>query len=212
MQMHFTAARAIRTFVIAGQLDGVPESAEWLIEHETPPGLPAGWRPYIADMRQYAEEAADAGHLVFAAAALAEMARTCGECHAANGVRIDFEANVESPPAGSNMNAKMRRHLWATERLWEGLIGPSDLAWNRGVTLLAGTHLEVADFNVMPEQAPTLRYLLKRKREIGRAGVEAKTGRERSALYGEFLGMCGDCHQLVGRGPQPPRTVVPAGE
>ena len=43
MRLHFTSARAIRAYVIAGQMEGIPEAAEWLIDHEATPGLPGDW-------------------------------------------------------------------------------------------------------------------------------------------------------------------------
>ncbi|MDH3511244.1 MAG: hypothetical protein OER85_10370 [Gammaproteobacteria bacterium] len=212
MRLHITAVRAIRLFIIAGQLDGVPGSADWLMEHEIPPELPGEWAPYVADMRSYAEQAASARHLVFAAAAVSEMARTCGDCHAANGVSDVFDEDLRPPPAGESVSAQMQRHLWAADRMWEGLIGPSDAAWSRGTEKLAEIRLSSSDFAIAAEQEPALSYLLRRTREIGEEGSQADSRESRSTLYGEFLSMCGDCHTLVGGGPAPPRTVLPAAD
>ena len=116
MQLHFTAIKAIKIFVISGQLDGVYEPADWLQEHEARSDLPSNWAPYVEEMRRYAGEVKSARHLVFASAALAQMARVCGECHAANNAEIN-SPEVEFPlPTGDSVQAQMRRHLWATDR------------------------------------------------------------------------------------------------
>ena len=155
-------------------------------------------------MKRHAEEAASARHLVFAAAALSEMARTCGACHAKNDVTVVFEDEVSPPPKGDTLNSKMLRHLWAADRMWEGLICPSDFAWRSGTDVLAGTSLNVSEFDVPAAKEPALAYLLRRKREIGEEGNQAESPESRSVLYAEFLAMCGDCHALIGRGPRPP--------
>jgi len=60
----------------------------------------------------------------------------CGACHkAAGGPR----ANVEAAPAsGGSVEARLRRHVWATERLWEGIVVPSDASWKLGADGLLG--------------------------------------------------------------------------
>jgi hypothetical protein len=207
MRLHFTAIRAIKSFVISGQLDGVYDPADWLQKHETTSDLPENWSPYVAEMRSYAEELKSARHLVFAAAALGQMARVCGDCHAANDVAVKFPDSDQRLPTGDSVRAQMRRHLWATDRMWEGLIGPSPAAWQAGSEVLAGIQLQASALGGPVDRQPTLDYLLKRLREIGQEGLEANTPGTRSALYGDFLSLCGDCHALTGRGPGPPRTV-----
>jgi len=200
MRLHFSSISAIKTFIVAGQLEGVSESALWLKEHETSPGLPGDWAPYVEQMRQYADQTASAKHLVFAAAAVSEMARICGDCHVANGVDLVL-AEITPPPGGDGVGPQMRQQHWAVDRMWEGLIVPSDAAWNQGTRTLAKVRLTAADFNIAADKRPTASYLIKRTRELGEAGIQAESPEARSAIYGELLSLCGDCHILTGGGP-----------
>ena len=82
----------------------------------------------------------------------------------------------------------MVRHLWAADRMWEGLVGPSDDAWLAGSSALAGS-LSLPSGNVRgPEE------LL---RQVGALAGEAETatGQEaRAEIYGRLLGTCSQCH------------------
>ena len=69
MHAHSDAVMAIRQSVIAGSPGGVKESARWLLEHEPPAIVAAGWADYLPAMRAAAKEALDATDLTAAAAA-----------------------------------------------------------------------------------------------------------------------------------------------
>lgn len=91
----------------------------------------------------------------------------------------------------------MLDHKWATERMWEGVTGPWDNAWERGADSLA--MLQIFG-EAMPEMVLT-DELRRRERELREIGEEAKTATtldERAALYGRLVATCGECHQLVG--------------
>ncbi|MDJ0926320.1 MAG: hypothetical protein QNJ73_01620 [Gammaproteobacteria bacterium] len=204
MHRHMSSIRAVKQFIIAGQIDGMREPAVWLAEHEPASDLPAGWEPYVTELRQHALDTAFANHLVFAAASLSEMARTCGDCHRANNVSGVVDDATRPAPEGDSVRVQMRRHLWAADRMWEGLIGPSDNAWNDGIGVLASVDVESADIGALPEQEPKVDYLLTRVRELGELGGEADSSETRSAVYGEFLSLCADCHSWTGGGPAVP--------
>ena len=40
------------------------------------------------------------------------------------------------PPGGSGAEAEMALHVWASERMWNGLVGPDDFAWSSGASAL----------------------------------------------------------------------------
>lgn len=203
MHLHLSRIRAIKAFIIAGQLEGVGEPAVWLAEHEVAEGLPGDWSPYVEDIRNYSREVASAGHLLFAAIAVSEMARTCGDCHQANGVSVNLSEDVKPPNNGDSVRAQMQRHLWAADRMWEGLIGPSETAWKQGTESLTEIQLNASDIGAAPDQEPQVTYLLRRARELGEAGAQATSPKTRSAIYGEFLSLCADCHAMTGGGPAP---------
>lgn len=202
MHQHLSAMRAMKAFVIAGQLDdNLREAAVWVEEHQATPGLPGDWQPYILEMRRYAGQVADARHLDFAAASVGEMARVCGDCHGANGVQVAFGDYDSAPRDSQNVRVQMRRHLWAVDRMWEGLISPSDEAWRLGAETLAGVQVNAADIGATGAQQPKVDYLLTRVREIGADSSGAQSREMRGALYGELLSLCADCHHMTGGGP-----------
>ena len=201
MHEHLSRISAMKAFIIAGQLEGMREPAMWLAEHETVPGLPGDWEKYLAKLRQYAREAASARHLQFAAASVSEIARVCGDCHQANGIKVAFGYDERPSEERQSVMTQMQRHLWAADRMWEGLIGPSDAAWNRGTDILAEVMLTASDITESEDHEPEVNYLLTRARELGDEGGEAASREARSALYGEFLSLCASCHSLTGGGP-----------
>ena len=95
------------------------------------------------------------------------------------------------------MGDRMKRHMWATERLWEGIYGPSDEAWKAGAAAL--------ELDPFP------------KKELSKGGVHAlssaarfskhakhvgdrKTGEQRAKLYASLLATCSPCHDAMGVG------------
>ena len=112
-----------------GKLDDIREPAIWLADHEAVAGLPENFEPYVGLMRQYAREINNASDLKSAAISVSGMAKTCSNCHLVNEIEIEFGYDQE-PAQWSDTVSHMQRHQWAADRLWEGLIGPSDTAWN----------------------------------------------------------------------------------
>src|SRR5262245_53079650 len=81
------------------------------------------------------------------ALALANTAAVCGQCHAAAGSGPSFpEADDADAELGlsDTLGDRMERHAWAANRMWEGLIAPSDSAWRAGSAELAS----------VPQRAP----------------------------------------------------------
>lgn len=203
MHEHLARISTIKSLIIMGKLDGVREPAAWLADHETVDGLPANFESYVGLMRQYAREVNNATDLQSAAIAVSEMARTCSNCHLVNGVEIEFGYD-QVPSDWEDTVSHMQRHQWAADRLWEGLIGPSDTAWSRGTNMLIDVPLhpeDVADGELNDEDRQALDQLARRIHILAGQGTNAKTPAERSELYGEMLGICAECHTRLGRGP-----------
>ncbi len=85
-------------------------------------------------MQNAAQLALAAVDLKAAAVAVADMAQACGGCHLA----LSGPNFSGSSPAGeeSSVVADMERHRWAADRMWEGLVGPSETAWLAGAATL----------------------------------------------------------------------------
>lgn len=201
MHGHLDRVVAVKAAVISGNLGGVYAPANWLAEHQEPAELSRKWRPFADGMRASARRAAEARDLTTAAAAVGQTGRYCGECHLASGFAVSF-GYAKPPPADlDNTLTQMQRHLWASDRLWAGLIGPSDAAWESGAKMLAGVDLSVADITGDETLSPLVNNIVQRLRTIGEQAAEAISADRRGELYGEFLSLCADCHSLTGGGP-----------
>jgi hypothetical protein len=192
MQAHFTDALLIRKAVISGRPQQAAAPAEALAKAENLDNLPPGWRQFVEPMQQTARRITDSTSAEQAAAATADLGVACGNCHLKRG---GPKASSAPPPGeGTTLTDRMQRHVWATERLWEGLTVPSTKAWDAGANALSanpfpveilnkgGVHTRSAasDFAKLVVKAPT-----------------RKTVEERAALYAELLLVCGSCHRAI---------------
>ena len=203
MHEHLERITEIKSMIVMGNLDGVREPAAWLADHETAPGLPANFESYVGLMREYAREVNNATDLKTAAIAVSQMAKTCSNCHLVNGVEIEFGYD-QVPEEWADTVSHMQRHLWAADRLWEGLIGPSDTAWSRGTNMLVDVPLhpeDVAGEDLSDADREVLDYLERRIHVLAAQGANARTPSDRAEFYGEMLGECAECHVRLGRGP-----------
>ncbi len=201
MHEHLTRISTIKSAIVAGKLEEVREPATWLADHETAAGLPAEFESYVIQMRSYARHVIEAQDLASAAESVSNMAKTCGNCHLVNVVNLEFGYDRKPREDLEDVVTHMQRHQWATDRLWEGLIGPSDTAWNRGTDMLIDAPLLPSDVTTATDDVAEIGKLARRIHALGGIGTETKTPDARSDLYAEVLGLCASCHTLLGRGP-----------
>ena len=201
MHEHLTRIGTIKSAIIAGNLGDVDEPATWLAEHETVTGLPAEFESYVIQMKSYARRVIEADNLVSAAESVSNMAKTCGNCHLVNHVNLQFGYDRRPREDLEDLITHMQRHQWATDRLWEGLIGPSDAAWNRGTDMLIDAPLLPSDVTSATDNVAEIARISRRIHALGGIGTETKTPDARSELHAEVLGLCASCHTLLGRGP-----------
>ena len=203
MHEHLNRITTIKSLIIMGNLDGVREPAAWLADHEAAAGLPTNYEPYVGLMREYAREVNNASDLKSAAISVSNMARTCSNCHLVNEIEIEFGYD-QRPAEWSDTVSHMQRHQWAADRLWEGLIGPSDAAWDRGTDMLIDVPLQpddVLDEASVDVDSDALDQIAHRIHVLAGQGIGARTPTARAELYGELLGLCAECHTRLGRGP-----------
>lgn len=191
MYAHFGQVGRVQTAVILGDLRSAQAAARQLAETATHPDIPEEGRSAFVRMRWHAGQVAEATTLGTAAAGAAGMAGTCGECHAAvgGGPRLSLEA---SPPPNEPSGPHMLRHLWAADRLWEGIIGPSDELWDLGARELAGEPIELAEGT-----SSVARELARRVHDLGGQARSTRSLQARVELYSELLSTCSDCHEAV---------------
>jgi hypothetical protein len=190
MKAHFQDALLIRQAVIQGNPARASEPAAVFKDlQDDLDKLPKGWRGFVERMQEAARRVTDSTSSAQAAAAAADLGVSCGMCHQAHG---GPKASGEPiPPEGTTIASRMKRHVWAADRLWEGLFVPSEGAWNAGAKALSaapfpnevlkagGVHARSAasEFAKLVSQAPA-----------------KKTSNERAALYAQMLVTCGACH------------------
>ena len=195
MKAHFAHALKLQDAVLAGKLDDAKAQGRWMTEHETSE-VPAGWKPYIPEFRARSKAAADAKSLDEAAVAVSYIAASCGACHAANKITPHIG---ESPITHSAKSIKehMVYQVQAVNKMWEGLIVPSDVAWKEGADVLS--KVAVSDKALAKEKkdgvesakllATTLRRL------SATAGKAAKN--DRPQAFADLLTTCVACHGAV---------------
>lgn len=197
MQGHFETVSQIKDSVIAGDLDTVKELAEVLRDRE-PSNDPVSWRPHVARMVEASNGAANAADLPVAAEAAARLGAACGTCHESTGADPSFDP--EQPPMEKDDPvARMKRHQWGVDRMWEGLIGPSAESWRWG----AETIDETPGCDDIDPNDSYRTELCKRVEALGRSALDARDLDDRSRIYGEFLSTCSGCHSLGEPPPQP---------
>jgi len=193
MYAHFGDVGLVQTAVIEGRLDDAREAARRVATSPIDQGLPPGSEPYMARLREQADRVAGAETLRRAAEATAEMAAACGNCHAELDRSAPFSL-ASTPPPAAPAAGHMLRHLWGADRLWEGLMGPSDELWSIGALALTDAPLgfdEAAGTEVVESLARAVH-------DIGSRAEEALGPGDRAELYGRLLTTCADCHRLVG--------------
>ena len=194
MVEHFGRARALREAVIAGELEDLRAPATWLSEQINAATFPARWRGHVEALQGAARRLVAVETMDAAGAEVAAIAGACGACHEdlKSGPRLTIPPLPEHVPG---TGAHMARHQWAAERMWEGLVIPSDEAWRQGAAALAEAPLaaESVSENVeLPEEALAMR---ERVHGLGARGQSVGERAERVKIYGEFVAACATCHK-----------------
>jgi hypothetical protein len=194
MRVHFSQVMTAHEAVIRGDLAAVRAPAAWLAEHETPASLPDGSAPFVAEMRRAARRTAEAPTVFQAALGVADMLKTCGDCHRAVGA-----TPAVAPVGGAesrDVAGHMRAHQQSADQMLQGLIVPSSASWREGAD----------GFNAAPLRPKTLRKDPKLTRELvasearihqlaDQAG-RAEAAGARAVFYGQIIARCADCHAL----------------
>ncbi len=196
MHEHWERITGIQAALIRGDLGAVREPAEYLATHPTPASLPGQWEEYVGSMRAAARAVLEAKDFAAAADATSLMGNACGSCHMDNGIDVRFD--ITDPP-GFEMDttSHMLRHQWAADRMWEGLVGPSEPAWARGIDAMLEAPLTPHELKGGGDQPEKIRNMAKRVHQLAGNGMMATGGNEKAEIYGEFLANCANCHTAL---------------
>jgi hypothetical protein len=193
MADHFQITLWARDAVVEGDLEALRAPLRALADYRYD-SFPSSWMNDIKQLQSAARRTSEAQTLTAAAAGVAAIGRSCGSCHRNHGhslsrdpVGAEAAATVSDP-----VRARMHRHFWATERLWEGLMAPSDRAWQAGASALA--HAPAQAPKARPHGPAGFAKSLTHLRELGARATTAESLDERAELYGLALATCADCH------------------
>jgi cytochrome c553 len=185
MHQNFDLVRAIERLLIRGKLEDARIFATAI---SIAPDEPAHG-PWIAQTIVVRDRAAAVARATDGRDALRKVAAlgaACGNCHGEHAVKLGIDRVPRLPPDQPTLDARMARHRWAADRLWEAVIGNVDEAWREGLDVLASTPLEDQDRKGFAQQ-------LKRQADQARRpspGVLV----DRATQYGEILVTCAGCH------------------
>lgn len=200
MNEHFAAITELQRAIAHGRLEAAQSQAQWIVDHEEPSRI-AAWAPLVTELKQAAREVVAARDVPTASALAARLGRACSRCHEQNAAVVSF-AWEQAPPEGTTLAAQMKRHQWAAQRLWEGLVAPIDDVWREGATVLASTKLDVTAASAGVPRGDVA-ALAAKVRTLATRAVTLEDGDARAALYGELLSTCAGCHALVRPAPVP---------
>lgn len=192
MRSHFKETAVIRTAVINGVLRDAAAPADALGKMDGLGTVQKNWQPAIEALQSASKRIVSSPDIPGAAAATADIGVACGSCHrVAGGPKVKLEA----PPAvDSSLASRMRRHVWATERLWEALYAPSDGSWKAGVDALGADPFpkELLDQGGVHARSAAARF----KSIVFNAGTKQKT-EDRAKVYASLLETCSACHMAT---------------
>lgn len=201
MLAHFNQVVEIRDAVVSGDVDATRPPARWLANHqfkaeEYP--MPQA-QEALQEMRAESRAIMAQSGIPDLAMSVGRLGAACGSCHTAlhGGPHINVPAAPPTPPAGATPEAHMKQHAWASERLWEGLIGPSEGSWIVGAAALAGPALDFGPSGSAPARVLELQAKLT---QLAQRAREAHGLQDRATIYGQLLETCADCHEILGTG------------
>jgi hypothetical protein len=190
MQAHFNDALLIRQAVIAGKREEAANPATVIAHTQNLDQLPNGWRPFVEDMQHAATRITNGTTVATVAAATADLGVACGACHQQLG---GPKATLEGLPTNDpSLEGRMKRHAWATERLWEGLAIPSDEAWKLGASLLSREAIPKEVLTSVDSRSAAADFAKLITKAPGKKTLQDKAG-----LYAELLLTCGVCHRAM---------------
>ena len=193
MHRQFARTMDIHTGVLVGDLERAQAAAKWLLGQTHDSRVPSGVEEYQARLLESAAQIAEEDEAGPIAGQVGQMAAACGNCHRAVDGGPRFAVGSEAGEGGSTAR-HMIRHLWAVDRMWEGLVGPSEDSWMAGAQALSqewdGTE-DLIRRSASPEQA---RAFLTRLNRLAGSAVSATTQEARAAVYGDVLKSCVGCH------------------
>lgn len=192
MAEHFTSSAAMRSSLVKGDLAAFHAAAANLADKELSANLSDTWKPHLDAMRAAARRAKEAKSTETGARALADVGRACAGCHSKLG---GPKLEVGSPPApASGAKPHMARHDWAADRMWEGLMAPSQESWSRGAAIFAEAPLGLLALTGPKSVSADVDELARHAHVIGQQARAATDTDARTRAVGDLYATCAGCH------------------
>ncbi len=190
MHASFDLIRAIERLLIRGKLEEAKRFAATISE---PADAPAHgpWASRVILVRDRAAAVARATTVGQACQLEARLAAACGGCHLETAAVPRFRAYPAAPADLPAIGARMARHRWAADRLWEGIVGGADEPWRAGLEVLAAAPLEWGEPTAARAQ---LARQLQHDAAQARERVPGASFDARASAYGDMLATCAACH------------------
>jgi hypothetical protein len=192
MRRHFDDLLIIERVLIAGKLVEGKALAYLLLEPVDDPGM-VEWRARSDRVMAAVRELTHAGSIDDALRLEVQVARECATCHVQTQHLAQRPAPGVPPIDRHDATSRMARHVWATDRLWESVVGPSDEHWSTGLAVLAATPLPYS-------VAGDARGLATQLQEEARTQLAQRVTTsldDRITAYGEMLVTCAACHSTL---------------
>lgn len=180
--------RTIEHLLVRNKLAEARELARGIAEAPDEPGAGA-WAKDAARVRERAQAVVTAQTRDAAIRAVTELGEACAGCHRASSTLPDLGKPPAIPRDDHTIASTMARHRWATDRIWEGMIGMSDESWKQGIAVLAAAPLPKSELG--EDRTPFAKAL----QRAAAAARDAKT-EDRARSYADVLTACASCHAL----------------
>ncbi len=174
----------VRDGLIAGDLASVKRSAQKFSQ-----ALPDGAQPPFDTISTTSKTISSGSDHRGAATALVDLAVACGACHQKRGVTPEVRSPTSAQDPSPAM--QMQLHQWAVDRMWEGLVRPSDDDWRRGAQALVRDPLADADHERLD---PERQGSIERVHNLADQAANARDLKQRARVYRQLLQTCGGCH------------------
>jgi len=188
----------VQQAVIRGDLETAVAPAKWMADHQEVGGFPAATASYVADMKRFAANVAEAKDIKGAATATTMMVSYCGGCHTAAQVKPAFPL-LPKPTWTKGRAAHMLEHQWAVDLMYQGLAAPSDDLWTKGVEALKTAPMAASE---LPKDTNLTAEIVASEKKVHEQATRAQKTTDagsRVALYSEVISQCATCHSLHGR-------------
>lgn len=189
MREHYDLFGAIQYMVIRNDLYTAQALARSIGHAPPEPGLDR-WATQAALVRTRAAELAAAPGTDEACRRTARVAEACARCHVDAGA-VPMFGSPPPPPGATTDKDRMALHLWAAERLSEGMIGGVSESWLAGLDALAKAP---APWSVLDADRAAMATRMQRIAEQTRAQAASADLAGRARAYGEILVTCASCH------------------